>query len=294
MNPLISEQRRRNRSRENHWQLAENHRSHVTERILALAGTGEGRLCILGAGNANDLDLAALTAAFREVHLVDVDGDALTRGLNRQISEEDGPDRRCHRAKIRLHPGVDVTGLWDQLGALAQEALPGDATVADLVDRAANGPSLQLPGPFDVTVSAGLLSQLVDGVVLSLSATSAGFMPLLLGVRSEHLRLLARLTAPGGRGLLITDFVSSATAPQLATASDEQVGQLAARLATAGNFFHGINPVFLIRLFEEDSVLRTLVARVSHRGHWIWNQRSRQYAVMAIEFERSQNPLGAP
>ena len=282
MNPLVGEQCRRNRHRDDHWRVAENHRRHVTERILALTANSQRRLCILGAGNANDLDLPAITAAFGEVHLVDIDGDALKRGLARQFSqgEED-------LAKIRLHPGVDVTGICHELGALTHETSPADTTLAELVDRAANVPPLPLPRPFDVMVSAGLLSQLIDGVVLSVPATSASLMPLLLGVRSGHLRLLARLTAPGGHGLLITDFVSSATAPQLATASDEQVGELAERLAAAGNFFHGINPAFLARLFDEDAVLRALVARVSHRGHWIWDQRSRQYAVMALEFERA-------
>lgn len=287
MNRLLSEQFRRNKNRDDQWLVAENHRKHVTGRILDLAGTGARRLCILGAGNANDLDLAALTSAFHEVHLVDIDGDALERGVARQSLKENGPQS----AKIRLHPAVDVTGIWDELGALAQETSPADATFAELVDRSVSVASLPLPGPFDVTVSAGLLSQLIDGVVLCLPATSVHFMSLLLSVRSGHVRLLARLTQPGGYGLLITDFVSSATAPELATASDDRMGELAGRLAATGNFFHGINPVFLIRLFEEDPVLRPLIARVSQRGHWIWNQRSRQYAVLAIEFERSFLPL---
>ncbi|HWB13124.1 MAG TPA: hypothetical protein VG826_28120 [Pirellulales bacterium] len=302
MNRLTTEQRRRNKSRDDEWQLAENHRSQVTRRILALAGGGEGRLCILGAGNANDLDLRALTAAFREVHLVDVDGEALQRGVARQLPEESGLAdgnwqggdlrRAAGGAKIRLHPAVDVTGIWDTLAKL--ETTPADAAPAELLDRAANVGPLLLPGPFDVAVSAGLLSQLIDGVVLSLPPTSASFMQLLLSVRSGHLRLLARLTAPGGHGLLITDFVSAATAPELTSLSDDHVGELADRLAATGNFFHGINPVFLPQLFEQDSMLRSLISRVNHRGHWIWNQRSRRYAVLAIEFERRQSNSGTP
>jgi hypothetical protein len=289
MNPLTTEQCRRNRNRDEEWRLAENHRRQVTQRIVTLAG-GERRLCLLGAGNANDLDLRALTAAFHEVHLVDIDGEALERGVARQVSQDSGlPDsgsdpQRADGTKIRLHAGVDVTGIWDAMGNL--KTVPADAELAKLLDGAANVSPLPLPGPFDVVVSAGLLSQLIDAVVLSVPATSPAFMQLLLGVRSGHLRLLARLTAPGGRGLLISDFVSSATVPELATTSDDRVGELAERLAAAGNFFHGINPVYLASLFEQDSVLRTLVARVSHRGHWIWNQRARQYAVLAIEFER--------
>jgi len=288
MNRLTAEQRRRNRARDDQWQLAENHRRHVTERIVALAGHGQGRLCILGAGNAHDLELPALVEAFGEVHLVDLDGDALERGVARQ---EKSLPCAADRARIHLHPGVDVTGVWDALAGLSQEAT--EATLAELVERAARAPCLPLPGPFDVAVSAGLVSQLIDGVVMSVPASSTRFMQLLLSVRSGHLRLLARLTASRGRGLLITDFVSSETAPELATTTDDGVGELAQRLAAAGNFFHGLNPVFLTGLFEQDPVLRPLITRVNDRGHWIWTQRSRRYAVMAIEFERSQSSPGS-
>jgi hypothetical protein len=281
MNRLTAEQHRRNRARDDQWQLAENHRRQVTDRIVALTGDGERRLCILGAGNATDLDLPTLVAAFREVHLVDIDGEAIQRGVARQEAKLLGA-----RAKIHLHGGVDVTGVWDALAGLSQEA--PDATLAKLVDSAMQAASLPLPGPFDVTVSAGLVSQLIEGVVMSVPARAARFMQLLLGVRAGHLRLLARLAAPRGRGLLITDFVSSETVPELTTMGDDRVGELAERLAAAGNFFHGLNPVFLARLFEQDPVLRPLIARVSNRGHWIWTQRSRRYAVLAIEFERSQ------
>ncbi|HEV3339898.1 MAG TPA: hypothetical protein VG125_06065 [Pirellulales bacterium] len=285
MNRLIAEQRRRNRTRDDQWQLTESHRRHVTDRIVALAGCGDRRLCVLGAGNANDLDLPALAAAFREVHLVDIDGDALERGVARR--EASVPHVR---AKIHLHPGVDVTGVWDALGGLPREAT--DATLAELAERAAQVICLPLPGPFDVAVSAGLVSQLIDGVVMSVPAMSTRFMQLVLSVRSGHLRLLARLVSPRGRGLLITDFVSSETAPELANTPDDRVGELAERLAAAGNFFHGLNPAFLTGLFQQDPVLRPLIARVNDRGHWIWTQRSRRYAVMAIEFERSQSSPG--
>ena len=42
-------------------------------RVSGLLATGPGRLCVLGAGNANDLDLATLLEVHREVHLVDLD-----------------------------------------------------------------------------------------------------------------------------------------------------------------------------------------------------------------------------
>ncbi len=45
--------------------------------------SGRGRLCLLGAGNANDVDLNALAARFGEIHLVDIDPDAVARAVAR-------------------------------------------------------------------------------------------------------------------------------------------------------------------------------------------------------------------
>ena len=60
------------------------HRAQVTRLLLEAGGDSPERLCLLGAGNLNDLDLTALLGRYREVVLVDLDGDAIRRGLNRQ------------------------------------------------------------------------------------------------------------------------------------------------------------------------------------------------------------------
>jgi hypothetical protein len=283
MNRLTAEQCRRNRNRDDQWKVSAHHRRNVTERIVSLAHGG--RLCVLGAGNSNDLDLPRLATVFDQIHLYDIDGEALSRGLARQF-ETGGNTRRAaeQRATIHLHPGVDLTGIWDDLDTLSIHP-PTGAALDELIGRAAN-PPLPLDGRFDVAVSLGLVSQLIDGVVRCAPESCPKFMELLLSVRSGHLRLLARLTAPGGHGLLITDFVSSATAAELATARDAELGALVDQLAAQGNFFHGLNPLFLPALFQQDPVLHNLIAGVTHRGFWIWNQRARQYAVLAIEFER--------
>ena len=279
MNRLTAEQCRRNRSRDDQWELSSAHRRNVTDRISALAGDRGGRLCVLGAGNSNDLDLAGLVSAYDEVHLVDIDGEALRRGAQRQLVSTD---------TVKLYGGVDVTGVWESLGELlAKESPPSDAERENLVRRAATPDPLPLPAPFDVVVSVGLISQLIEAVVMAVPATCPKFMELLLSVRTGHLRLLAELTAPGGHGLLITDFVSSATVPELLGIADDQMARLAERLAAEGNFFHGLNPLFLPGIFEQDPTLQRLIAKTTHRGYWRWDQRNRAYAVLAIEFERT-------
>src|SRR5260221_14486189 len=97
-----------NRDKRDHWDLFRGHRQRVTAEILALAPGGNdargGRLCLLGAGNANDLDLVSLAARFDEVHLVDIDPSALLRATGRQSSGV--------QAKLRCHAPVDLSGVY--------------------------------------------------------------------------------------------------------------------------------------------------------------------------------------
>src|SRR5436190_15167601 len=100
-NPPLFERAQRaeqkgNREVRDLWQRYAGHRQRVTAELLALPGD---RLCLLGAGNANDLDLEALAARFAEIHLVDLDPGALSRATGRQSP--------AARARLRSHAPVD-------------------------------------------------------------------------------------------------------------------------------------------------------------------------------------------
>src|SRR5262245_52552720 len=103
---IVHKQAQLNRSTRGQWNLYSSHRKEL-ERLLVPDRPG-GRICVLGAGNCNDLDLRWLTQVYREVHLVDIDGDALARGT--QFQKVDGSE------KIRLHGSIDLTGLANRLG----------------------------------------------------------------------------------------------------------------------------------------------------------------------------------
>lgn len=278
MNRLAAEQMRRNRLREGEWDLAASHRRQVTGRLVSLA-PAEGRLCVLGAGNSNDLELPKLLRAYKEIHLVDLDDEALARGVGRQMGEPAGG--------LYLHGGIDLTGIAEALSSRAATSDWRNPATDDPLSRADDPGPFPLPGPFDVVASTGVLSQLIEAVTSTVPADTPWLWQLLLAVRTGHPRLAARLTAPGGNGLLVSDFVSSATCQELARLTEAELAELVPRFVAAQNFFHGLNPLFVPSLFASDPVLRTLIDAVTPCGYWLWHQTARTYAVFAVQWRRS-------
>jgi hypothetical protein len=76
---IIDLHRGLNRDTADSWHRYSEHRARVT----ALAPGGDS-CAVLGAGNCNDLDLDALTGRYREIHLIDLDAEALERARARQ------------------------------------------------------------------------------------------------------------------------------------------------------------------------------------------------------------------
>lgn len=269
MNWLVSEQIRRNAARRESWSDYANHRAETTARLGAAARANFDRLCVLGAGNCDDLDLTALVAAYREVHLVDIDADALERGAGRLSVAE--------RGAVHLHGGVDLTGCWQLLSNRQR----GESLTHSEIDQVANSlasSSLPLTGPFDVVASTCVISQLIEGAVLALGQAHPRLLDVVLPLRASHFRLMTQLLRPGGRGVLITDFVSSATLPALAQPAEPSWPELLDEVTARGNFFHGLNPPNLL------AALAGVAANPRITGFWRWKQATRTYAVVAIEF----------
>jgi len=310
MDHISTEHVRRNTVTRNAWDGYSAHRRTVSEHIVRGRAPGEGRLCVLGAGNSNDLDLPLLADTFAEIHLVDLDAAALLSGLSRQemlyadgeprqavtgLPVEQGPHLReefaavltpDRRAQIRCYGYTDLSGIVSRLAAWRQGETPTAETVDACLEAArAYRPPLA-PQSFDVVASTCLLTQLIDSVAMSLGAGHPRFMELMLAVRDRHLRMLVELLAPGGLGILFTDIVSSDTAPALLTAPPDYFSVLTSRLVDAGNFFTGANPRVLQHWFTNDIEVGPLVERVQLVRPWQWRVGPRAYAVCAVKVLR--------
>jgi hypothetical protein len=86
--------------------------------------------------------------------------------------------------------------------------------------------------------------------------------------------------------VLITDFNSSVSCPELASIADEQLPEFTARLINERNFFTGLNPFVLQAMFQQDPWLRTHMDQVRLSKPWRWSFPTRTYVVCAIRAVR--------
>jgi len=278
MNDPVQRQAVFNAASHDQWAAFAGHR----EKVSALLGVGTipsgGRLCVLGAGNCNDLDLPALLKAHRALHLVDLDPEALTRGVNRQ-GVADHPS-------LERSGGIELTGMLDVIASWSPGTTIPPAAIAALAEWPARRVAPILPGPFDIVASTCLLSQLIGNVFPAVGDRHPQFMALVQAIRIGHLRLLAELCAPGGTVVLVTDVVSSDTFPALGSFAGSALPGLLPRLTRERNFINGVNPDVLLSIYRRDPVLAPDVTGLELIAPWIWNLHTRLYLVVAIKYRK--------
>ena len=275
---LIQEQVRRNTEADATWMLYAPHRERVTQLLLnARTSTGE-RLCLLGAGNLNDLDLTALSSAFREIVLVDVDAAALRRGLSRQGFAED--------ARFRVMAPTDVSGVFAKLAQMKNDQQVRDEAIDSCLRTLTQPHGLGEHVRYDVVASVGLLTQLIDGVIRSVGESHPRSWELVSAVRTQHLRLMLELTVPGGAAVLVTEVVSSDSCPALLSVGESDLPDLLKREIAAKNFFTGTNPTALQQLLRTETGLTEQLANTRFAEPWLWSFLARIYAVYALTMRK--------
>ena len=259
------------------WQRYQGHRERTTAAILALAPPSGGRVCLLGAGNANDLDLDQLAGRFEEVHLVDIDAAALARATGRQTP--------AVRGRLRSHAPVDLSGLYQQLATwnVAPAPLPA------LVDAGAAAVLKQLPAGFDVVASCCVLSQMSWALEQLLTPDATTLTLLQQALLRIHLRTLLALVQPAGAALLVADQVSTAAYPLDELPPDEDLAALAARLASARITYPVCNPELVRQMLHRDPQLAAGTQPLELGDPWLWDGPKQQsYLVLPIVLRRRQ------
>jgi hypothetical protein len=255
------------------------HRRHLMDAVIALAPDSGGRLCLLGAGNCNDVDLVALARHFDAIHLVDLDATALSRAEKRQPDEV--------RARLHLHGPVDLGGLLRETERW-QKKPPTLARVEAAIAPAVQTIVAGLPGSFSVVASCCVLTQIGHGITSILGPQHPNLGDAHTAAAVVHLRVLAGLLATEGRGLFVTDLVSTDTYPLDELTPGRDLRELVAELVRTGNHFKGVSPLALSRLLRRDAVLSRQVMDVQTIDPWLWRAvQARTFLVNGFVFRRA-------
>lgn len=251
-----------------------------TMSLLSSAAAERGNgdrvaVTVLGAGNCMDLDLRQLTQLFMNVSLVDLDPEALECGL-RTVNE-------TQRSSIQTIAPFDLA---TPLAAIRKEQLT-DPQFVEVLCRQLSAPFAEIPVvPADVVVSACVLSQLLSAVTHLAAEPHPGFLPLIQSVRRGHLIRMLQLLKTGGRGILITDLVSSESLPTLTSIADSELPKLLAHALATGNFFSGLHPGVLLQDLATVPEIAPQIESPAMTDPWRWQMGQRTYAVYAIGFRK--------
>jgi hypothetical protein len=267
-NAFVHRQIVSNRQTSDAWERSFSHRQRVTALLIADA-VREGRLCILGAGNCNDIDLKELQKTFKEIHLVDLDREAVAGGIERQ--------RLLSGGTVIIHAPFDLSGVLDRVGSDDASAL------LESIQR----PTAGLPVPFDVVLSAGVLTQMFQSIE-ELDLPAEATLRLVLALRHRHLDALLELVTRGGASVLVSDVVSTATAPDLAICPEHRLSRRLAELIEARNFFTGANPSAIWQELSGNPLYVDRIADIKVHDPWLWPvTASHHYLTWGLTLRRA-------
>ncbi|MEA2696585.1 MAG: hypothetical protein QOI66_856 [Myxococcales bacterium] len=266
------------------WQRYQDHRGHVLALALAAetapaADVSIGDIAIFGAGNGSDLDLPRLAHSFREIHLIDLDGDALER------ARQDLP--AAVRERVIPHAPVDLSGFMSHLDDWG-ESFPDDAALGQTAFAAARAIMDGLGRGFDVVLSTGVLSQLIVPFHRAWIASRLNWERLDAAIIAVHLATLVGSLRPGGRGALAFDVLSSKDAPMLSALVNRGSAELETAVETevaAGHLTLRPHPTTLLQQLQF-SGMASMVQEPRLTAPWLWNLGDAVQLVYGLLFRR--------
>ena len=277
---LIAEtQAKYNRSTRGHWDHFADHRKKVFDLLVPEGLATGGQLCVLGAGNCNDLELPHLLSAFESVTLVDIDPHAMTSAVERQ--------RVARHSGLILHGGIDLTAIAADIARWPQSP-PADRAMADVLNRLETAPMPDVGGPFDVILSPCILSQICLFAEDTLGKVHPRRLDLRRAIRRRHIRQLVEWLKPGGAGLLVTDLITTRKLGSLMETHGDRLGDVLNRVVAKSEHFAGLDPPALKSAFLDDPYLAGMVTAVTHIDPWRWTLGpAKAFLVYAVRFRRA-------
>jgi hypothetical protein len=186
-----------------------------------------------------------------------------------------------------LRAPVDVSGTLDRLERWASLRVTPDELARHPLDTA-SAVATRLAGPFDVVLSACLLTPMQLAVTTVLGDRHPLFEAVRYTVTLSHLTLLARLTAPGGRTLLVSDLTASDIAPAILSVPEDELPKLLEPLVARGEVFQVAQPG-LLQEIARDAPLAAELELEAPTQAWLWhNGATRTFLVYALEGRRSK------
>ena len=236
-------------------------------------------LCVFAAGNADELDLARLVTHFREVHLVDLDGEALVRARDRQVA--------AVRSKFVLHEGVDASGLLEHLDAWG-DSFPERAELARVATEAAQSIVHGLGATFPAVMSACALNRFALPFQRAWLTSRSHWTALLSTMRAIHLATLAGAARSGGRCLLAFDVASSRDMPALSeqrNRAPDELSEFVHEALDAGTLPLRPDPGTLIAQLASPG-MRALVSEPRLSEPWLRQRDGETELVYGVIFDR--------
>ncbi|HEX3775973.1 MAG TPA: hypothetical protein VHV51_15985 [Polyangiaceae bacterium] len=261
------------------WALYAGHRAHFTRALLSCARGPGARLCVLGAGQCNDIDLEQLAEAFSEIHLVDLDPSALAAGVSRQSV--------AIRPRIFPHSPLDLSPLTPKRAGKWQRKAPTRAELEAAETATLATLRARLPGPFDVVASACVLTQMAFALRQAIGERHAALGAIRASIIATHLRTLVELTKLGGSCLFTSDLVSSTTYPLDSLSPDRSLNELMHEIVREGASYHAANPKLIREMLHHDLILAEHAGEPEELDPWLWTgPLGRTYLVYALRLAR--------
>jgi hypothetical protein len=134
----------------------------------------------------------------------------------------------------------------------------------------------RLPGPFDVVVSACVLTQLGFALTRALGDTHASLPALRLATVRTHLQTLLELTAPTGAALFVSDLASSTHYGLDALPAGSNLRDVLKDVLVKRAFYHVAHP----QLVRDELASEAPERLVSELEPWLWTgPQARTYLV---------------